>query len=155
MYYKYMRMIRNRNYEEVSAEYVMTPQRELILKTIRSHTGMLDARELFRLVSRKDQSISLATVYRSLNLFKECGLIDEHRMGKSRCCFELKKSMEHQHAMCKSCGKIIEFESPLVTDLVQKVQTENNFYIVKVDMCIQGICGECRKENNVEEGGRR
>jgi Fur family transcriptional regulator, ferric uptake regulator len=149
-----MRMSINRNYEDKSASYVLTPQRQLILKTIRNHTGMLDARELFKLVSQKDQSISLATVYRSLNLFKQRDLIDEHRMGKSRCCFELKKSMEHQRVMCKLCGKIIEFESPLILDLVQKLQSENNFFIDKVDMCIQGICGECRKENNREEGGK-
>jgi Fe2+ or Zn2+ uptake regulation protein len=67
----------------------------------------------------------------------------------------LKKSLEHQHAMCKSCGRIIEFESPLITDLVNNLQSENNFFIDKVDICIQGICGECRRKNNQEEGGRK
>jgi Fur family transcriptional regulator, ferric uptake regulator len=139
-------MIRNRNNENEKAGYVLTPQRELILKTLKNYGGILDARELFKLVSEEDRSISLATVYRSLNLFKECGLIDEHRMSKGRCCFELKQSIEHQRAMCKSCGKIIRFESPLITDLMKKLQEEQNFYIEKVDMCIQGFCGECREK---------
>ena len=146
-------MIRNCNDPKESRGYVLTPQRRAILKVIQNQEGMLDARELFKIVSRKDESISQATVYRTLNLFKQRGLIDEHRMGKSRCCFELKKSIEHQHAMCKECGKIIEFSSPSINDLVEKLQSENNFFTDKVDMCIQGVCGECRKGNKHEDGG--
>ena len=136
-----MRMIINRNYK--TNQYTSTPQRALIMKTIKSSGGMLDAKKLFQLVSQKDNSISLATVYRTLNLFRELGIIDEHRLGRDRCCYELKHSPEHQHIMCKLCGNIIEFESPIITDLIHKLQTENDFHIEKGDMCIQGVCGEC------------
>jgi Fe2+ or Zn2+ uptake regulation protein len=142
-----MRMIRNRNYAHENFEYILTPQRQLILEAIRKSCGPIDAKELYRLVSKKDETISLATVYRSLSLFKQVGLIDEHRFGKTRCCYEITQSMEHQHILCKCCGKVIEFESPLITELIKQLQQEKNFYIEKVELCIQGTCSECLQKN--------
>jgi Fur family transcriptional regulator, ferric uptake regulator len=140
-------MIRNRNDVDPREGYVLTPQRKLILEVVRNSCGHVDAKELYRLVSQKDQTISLATVYRSLSLFKQVGLIDEHRLGRSRCCYEIKQSLEHQHIMCKLCGKILEFESPLILQLINKLQDEMSFKVEKVELCIQGICGDCRQKN--------
>ena len=67
-----MRMIRNRNTVKDTG-YVLTPQRKLILETIGKSCAPIDAKELYQLVTKKDKSISLATVYRSLSLFKEKG----------------------------------------------------------------------------------
>ena len=58
--------------------------------------GMLMRRELYRRATAKDDSISPATVYRSLNLFKELGLVDEMRLGKVRCLYEIKQTPEHR-----------------------------------------------------------
>jgi Fe2+ or Zn2+ uptake regulation protein len=144
----YMRMIRIRNDERAAEGYVLTPQRRLILEAIRKSCGLIDAKELFRVVSKKDQTISLATVYRSLSLFKEVGAIDEHRMGKTGCCYEIKHSMDHQHVMCKSCGKIVDFESPLIMEMIRVLQEEKDFVIEKVEICIKGTCRECRKKDS-------
>jgi Fe2+ or Zn2+ uptake regulation protein len=142
-----MRMIRNRNDKEVLKGYVLTPQRQLILDLIHKSCGLIDAKELYRLVSKKDETISLATVYRSLSLFKQVGLINEHRFGKTRCCYEITQSMEHQHILCKCCGKVIEFESPLITEMIKQLQDEKNFFIEKVEVCIKGTCCDCRQKN--------
>jgi Fur family ferric uptake transcriptional regulator len=128
------------------AGYVSTPQRQLVFETIRRSGGLLDARELYKLVNAKDANISLATVYRSLNLFKQAGLLDEHRLGRSRCCYELKQSLDHQHMLCKGCGKIFEFKSPLILELVEKIRAENEFIIEKIEVCIQGSCRDCRQK---------
>jgi Fe2+ or Zn2+ uptake regulation protein len=141
-----MRMSRNRNPDLKLEGYVITPQRQLILETIHQSGGMLDARELYKLVNLKDETISLATVYRSLNIFKQAGLIDEHRLGMSRCCYELKQSPEHQHLLCKHCGKIIEFESPSILEMINQIKQEKGFIIEKVEVCIQGTCRDCDKK---------
>lgn len=143
-----MRMIRNRILKK-STGYVLTPQRKLILQTIGKSCAPIDAKELYQLVTKKDNSISLATIYRSLSLFKEKGLINEHRLGKTGCCYEITKSMEHQHMLCKCCGKVIDFDSPLIIELINKLQKEKQFNIEKVELCIQGTCFDCR-ENNIE-----
>jgi Fe2+ or Zn2+ uptake regulation protein len=142
-----MRMIRNRNNVDPREGYVLTPQRKLILEVIRKSCGHVDAKELYRLVSQKDATISLATVYRSLSLFKQAGLIDEHRLGRTHCCYEIKQSPEHQHILCRSCGQLMEFESPLISELINKLQDEKSFIVEKVELCIQGICVECRRKN--------
>jgi Fe2+ or Zn2+ uptake regulation protein len=143
-----MRMNRIRNDESTAKGYVLTPQRRLIFEAIRKSCGLIDAKELFRLVSQKDQTISLATVYRSLSLFKRIGAIDEHRLGKSGCCYEITQSVEHQHAMCRYCGKIVDFESPLIVEMIKVLQEEKDFEIEKVEICIKGACRECRERDS-------
>jgi Fe2+ or Zn2+ uptake regulation protein len=130
--------------------YILTPQRQLILELIRKSCKPIDAKELYRVASKKDQSISLATVYRSLSLFKQVGLIDQHRFAKSCWCYEVKKSLEHQHVLCKCCGKVIEFESPLIEEMVNKLQAEKGFIIDRVEVCMQGTCDDCRKNAEKE-----
>jgi Fe2+ or Zn2+ uptake regulation protein len=142
-----MRMSRNRNNKSTGEGYILTPQRRIILEVIRKSCGHLDAKELYRLVSKRDPAISLATVYRSLSLFKQLGAIDEHRLGKTRCCYEIKQSVDHQHFMCRCCGKMVEFESPFISMMIKNLQDEQDFVIEKVELCIQGTCFECRQKN--------
>jgi Fe2+ or Zn2+ uptake regulation protein len=144
-------MIRNRNIKNELDGHVLTSQRQLILDTLLKSSGPIDAKVLYKVVSKKDETVSLATVYRSLKLFKDVGLIDEHRFGKTCYCYELKQSMEHQHVICRRCGKIIEFESPLIMEMIKKLQDEKGFNIDRVEVCVQGTCGECRQKNTVND----
>jgi Fur family ferric uptake transcriptional regulator len=72
------------------------------LELLHEAGGHIDAKELYRRASARDASIGPATVYRSLNLFKQLGLVDERRLGKVRCYYEIKQSREHQHLVCQS-----------------------------------------------------
>ena len=124
-----------------------TSQRRLLLSIMQEAERHLDAKELYRRASEKDAGISLATVYRNLSLFKKQGLIDERHLGHMRCCcYEIKRSGEHQHLVCRGCGYVVEFESLLIRNLVAEVQRKNNFHITKVDLCLEGYCSECKKE---------
>ena len=115
----------------------------MVLELIRQADKHLDAKELHRRAADKDESISLATVYRSLNLFKQLGIVDERRFGKIRCCYELRQPLEHQHLVCEGCGKVIEFESSLIRKLVDKVQREHGFDVTKVELYLDGYCEQC------------
>jgi len=145
---KLMRMIRNRKLLNQSEEYVMTPQRQLIVDLIRKSCGPIDAKKLYQMASKKDDTVSLATIYRSLALFKKIGLIDEHRLGKTRCCYELTQSLEHQHMLCQSCGKVFDFESPLISELIKAIQDKQGFTIEKVELCLQGKCSQCQSDES-------
>ena len=116
------------------------------MELIREIDRHIDAKELYRRASVKDESISLATVYRSLNLFKQLGLVDERKLGKIRCYYELKHSSEHQHLVCQGCGKVIDFKSPLIRKLVGKVQHEHGFHVAKVELYLEGYCLECEEK---------
>jgi len=142
-----MRNIRNNASGEMVGHPV-TAQRRLLLDLIRGAGGHIDAKEIYRRASSQEESISLATVYRSLRLFKELGLVDERRLGKVRCYYETKRSVEHQHLVCKRCGKVLEFESPLIGELVAKAQREYSFKVTQAELCIEGYCRECKKKDS-------
>ena len=108
--------------------------------------GHIDAKELYHRASSRDESISPATVYRSLNLFKELGLIEERRLGRVRCYYEMKQSPEHQHMICQGCGRVMEFKTPLVQELVDTIQREHDFKVTKAELCLEGYCEKCREE---------
>lgn len=124
----------------------LTTQRRLLLELIREADGHIDAKELYRRASSKDESVSPATVYRSLNLFKQLGLVDERRLGKVRCYYEIKQTLGHQHLVCQGCGKVIEFDSPLIRKVVDKVQREHGFKVTKAELYLEGYCEHCEQE---------
>jgi Fur family ferric uptake transcriptional regulator len=133
----------NRNQDDLTNMHPFTTKRRLLLELLREAAGHMDAKELYRRASAKDKSISPATVYRSLNLFKQLGLIDERRLGKVRCRYEIKHSPGHQHLVCQGCGRIMEFESPLVRKLMYIVQEKYGFKATKVELYLEGCCQEC------------
>jgi len=124
----------------------LTAQRCLLLDIIHNSSEPIDARELYRRASSKDRSVSMATIYRSLRLFKELGLIDKMRLGLMHSCYEISHSMEHQHIICQCCGKVIEFESPLLTELIRNLQREHNFNVTRAELCLEGYCQQCKEE---------
>jgi Fur family ferric uptake transcriptional regulator len=143
-------MSRNRIQGNPIQGHPLTSQRRLLLELLRDAEGHIDAKELYRRASVRDESISPATVYRSLNLFKELGLIDEIRLGKIRCYYEIKQSPEHQHLVCQGCGKVMEFQTPYFQKLIKAVQQEHAFKITKAELYLQGYCPECEEKEKTQ-----
>jgi Fur family ferric uptake transcriptional regulator len=130
--------------------HLMTAQRRLLLELLRQAEGHIDAKELYRRASDRDDSIGPATVYRSLNLFKELGIVDERRLGKVRCYYEMKQSPEHQHLVCQGCGKVVEFRNPLIGQLIKAVRQEHGFKITKAELYLEGCCPECEEKEKTQ-----
>jgi len=141
-----MRMRNIRNIKNYMEGHLVTSQRQLILSQIQKSGGHISAKELYRRASSKNKSISLATVYRTLRLFKELGLIEERRLGKLYCYYEIKESPEHQHLVCRCCGNVIEFDSDLVRRIVKRVQRDYDFNVTKTELYIEGYCQRCQDE---------
>ncbi len=152
-YDKYMRMRINRNYNGEMQGHPQTRQRQLLLDLIRETGSHVDAKELFRRASEKDSSISPATVYRSLNLFKQLGLIDEKRLGQARCYYEARHSPQHQHLVCSGCGKVFDFDCPL-SEIVDKVKREQGFTVTRAEVYLEGYCSQCAIKKGRGEDAR-
>ena len=120
-------------------------QRQLLLRLIRNAGGHIDAKELYRRAGSLDQSISLATVYRSLRFFEELGLVEERRLGHLSHHYEIKQPSEHQHFVCRDCGKVFEFRNPLINRLVGTVQKEQGFSVTRAEFYLEGYCRQCRE----------
>jgi Fur family ferric uptake transcriptional regulator len=141
-----MIMIINRKITKQIAGRPVTTQRSLLLDIIRKTNKHLDADELYRIAKEKEPRISLATIYRNLKLFKELGLIAESSLGDTHSHYEVKSKAEHHHMVCLGCGKIVEFDSPLITKAADTVKKEKGFDITSIRLRIEGYCPECKQE---------
>lgn len=123
----------------------VTPQRLLILETIREGEGHLDADEIHRLAKRKSPRLSLSTVYRTINLLKEAGVIEEVHLGEEHHHYELRDEKgHHHHLICKGCGKVIEFDCPFDRELLDELSRQHGFQITRVHLDLLGYCAQCR-----------
>ena len=124
----------------------VTSQRELIMDIIRQ--GHLDADEIFSRARQKEPRISLSTVYRSLQKFKELGLVDELHLDDTHHHYEVKAPAEHHHLVCHGCGKVIEFQYPLSRYLKRNIAEARGFDITETQIRITGYCTECRRSKH-------
>ncbi|MBU0492003.1 MAG: transcriptional repressor [Chloroflexi bacterium] len=132
------------------AELRVTPQRVLLLEIIRDSDGHLDADEIYRQARDHHPRISLSTVYRTLSLLKEMGLVRELDFDEDHRHYELCDSGEckHYHLYCLECGAVIEFESPLVNELTEQLAREYDFEIADCRVAVSGLCPRCREEHH-------
>lgn len=135
-----------RNIDLPITGYSLTNQRRLLLELISNAGGHIDAKELYRRASSTDTSMSLATVYRNLRLFQRLGLVDERRLGQSSHCYEIRRSANHQHFVCCDCGRVIEFQTPVINKLVRDLQREQGFSITRAEFYLEGHCQQCYED---------
>jgi len=126
----------------------MTPQRRAILSVIETAKKHLDASSILRKAQRMDASVDRSTVYRTLDLLKRHGAIDEldlmHMEGE-RHFYERKTGRDHIHIACLRCGKITEFESELFENLKRQLERDCNFHILVARLEVGGYCPACRR----------
>jgi len=123
----------------------VTRQRLLLLDLLREGEH-LTADELYWRAKAKEPHINLSTVYRNLRLFAGRGLVDELQLTKGRTrYFELKRPQKHYHAVCLGCGRIMNFNNPMVERVRQAVEAETGMVITDVQNSITGYCAECWK----------
>jgi Fur family ferric uptake transcriptional regulator len=98
----------------------MTDQRRIIAQVIESAEDHPDVEELYRRASSVDPRISLSTVYRTVNLFEEAGLVTKHDFKDGRARFELIPDEHHDHLIDIRTGKVIEFRNEEI-EAIQEV----------------------------------
>lgn len=98
----------------------MTEQRRVIAQVIEAASDHPDVEELYRRASALDDRISLSTVYRTVNLFEEAGLVTKHDFKDGRARFELIPDEHHDHLIDIRSGKVIEFRNEEI-EAIQEV----------------------------------
>jgi len=123
----------------------ITPQRQLVLEVIESSPEHLDAEAIYQRVRKKDSHIGLATVYRTLTVLKDMGLIEQRYLARNhdREFYEPVGAPEHHHFTCLSCHTVVEFQSPRVKQMRADLQGELGLEIGRVCICIEGYCRSC------------
>ena len=122
-----------------------TEQRQLILEIIQQVGTHLYADEIYRQARQRSPSISLSTVYRSLQLFKELGLIEEHQFDGMHRCYETTPPSKHHHLVCLGCGRVFEFKCPSAERLKSRISREEGFRVTDAEVRLVGYCPECQE----------
>ena len=123
-----------------------TSQRTQLLELIRQGKGHLDADELYRRVREKQPRLSLSTVYRSLQIFKKLGLVEELHFDENHHHYEVKPASEHHHLVCLGCGRVVEFDSPLSRYIKRNVTEAKDFEIIDTELRMSGYCPQCHQK---------
>ena len=123
-----------------------TSQRALILEIIRQGGGHLDADEIYHLARKKQPRLSLSTIYRTLQAFKKLELVEECHFDESHHHYEVKPSTEHHHLICLGCGKVIEFQYPLVRYVKKNIAEAKDFKILSTEARLTGYCFKCQQK---------
>ena len=125
----------------------LTRQRQILLDLIDKTGRHLDAESLFQMAREKDPRLNRVTVYRTLKLLKEGGLVDEldlmHQAGEQHF-YETRRKQEHAHVICLSCGKVEEFFGEPLQRLRRQVETHFGFQIILARTEIGGYCSHCQ-----------
>lgn len=128
--------------------FKVTPQRTLLLQVLAGQTAYLDADEIFRLAHDQDASISLATVYRTLNLFADLDII-EHRYVEPdhrREVFRLSEGPEQHYLTCIRCGSRTLIHADLLNRMVSELVRRKGVSVTSACACFTGYCPACTEE---------
>ncbi len=131
-------------------QHKMTPQRQIVLQIFLNHPGEhLSAEDVHGLLRANHSEIGLATVYRSLELLGELGILQKMEFGDGCSRYEVTdtnaEGHQHHHLICLKCGKVIEFSDDLLDDLEQDVAKKCSFEIVDHQVKFFGYCKECQQ----------
>lgn len=118
-----------------------TPQRLAISSVLHSH-GHINVDALYELMLKKFNSISLATIYKNINLMLENSYIQEVKIPQNKSVYELTKSY-HSHLICTNCGEIDDIKLNM-KPIISEVSSSNNLEISKTDVVLSGICKKCQ-----------
>lgn len=128
--------------------FKVTPQRALLLQVLAAQSNYLDAEEIYELAHAQDRGISLATVYRTLKLFAELGLVDhryvepEHR----REAFRLTNGPEQHYLTCLRCGTRIPLATDLLNNMAHELVRRKGVTVTSACACFTGYCPTCTAE---------
>ena len=117
----------------------MTDQRRTIAKLLESTNDHPDVEELHKRVNQVDQSISLATVYRTVKLFEESGILEKLEFGDGRARYEDADREHHDHLINIQNGKVIEFFDSDIELLQEKIANKLGYRLLGHKLELYGV----------------
>jgi Fur family ferric uptake transcriptional regulator len=117
----------------------ITEQRRVIARVLSDAVDHPDVEELHTRAAAIDRGISIATVYRTVRLFEEAGILERHDFGDGRARYEAAHDTHHDHLIDVESGKVIEFVDPDLEELQRRIAEKLGFRLVDHRMELYGV----------------
>lgn len=102
------------------------------------------AEDIYKTLLEQGEEIGLATVYRVLTQFEGAGLVTRHHFEGGQAVFELNQGEHHDHLVCVSCGRVVEFMDEVIEQHQKQIAKDNGFEITEHSLIIYGRCKNCQ-----------
>ncbi len=130
----------------------LTKPRRIIVESILEINKHFNAELLYEEIKKRDKSVSLATVYRTMPLLIKAGLSKQSFRCSSKDNYENAYNEEkHLHMICGVCHKIVEVNSEICMIKLQEMAQANDFTLKNINITINGICGDCKRKLKEED----
>lgn len=135
-HYQLLKMLRDQGHR-------LTPQREMVILALHEANGHLSAEEIHACVQKQNPCVDISTIYRTLELLREMGIVSQFQAENHLALYELSIRSPHHHLVCKQCKAVIDIG---VEDLSGFQQLLLDRYGFKADLdhwVIEGLCARC------------
>lgn len=122
--------------------YRLTPQRQLVLEAV-SQLGHATPEAIAEQVQSTAQGVNISTVYRTLELLEELGLVTHTHLGHGAPTYHAADDADHVHLVCRDCGRIIETPPDVTAGLVSALAEQHGFTVDVRHFAIFGSCAAC------------
>ncbi|MBC6460348.1 Fur family transcriptional regulator [Actinomadura sp. HBU206391] len=129
--------------EELRARgYRVTPQRQLVLEAV-TDLEHATPEEICTQVQRTAHGVNISTVYRTLELLEELGLVKHAHLGHGPPTYHLAAEAEHVHLVCRRCGTVTDVTPRVADGLVELLRDQFGFETDVHHLTVHGCCGDC------------
>ena len=123
--------------------YRLTPQRMMVLEAIEASHDHISAEEIHARARLQYPYINISTVYRTLELLKENGLVTETDLGGGRFLYHPTGKAQHHHLVCRKCGKVRDIDITVLDKLREQLKAQHSFDAELEHIAIFGTCDRC------------
>jgi len=125
----------------------VTRQRDLIAQTVLLAEDHLSVEGIRRRLREKGERVGTATVYRTLDVLLDSGLVRAHDFGEGFKRYEpMPAQAHHEHLICDRCGRVVEFQNERLERMLPVIADEHAFQHDRHRVEIYGVCRECRQQ---------
>jgi Fur family transcriptional regulator, ferric uptake regulator len=125
-----------------SRGYRLTPQRQLVLEAV-GELGHATPEDIATAVRRTASGVNISTVYRTLELLEELGLVQHTHLGHGAPTYSVSTADDHLHLVCRQCGAVQEADADLLAEAVRRLTDERGFTLDLGHVALFGRCAAC------------
>lgn len=122
--------------------YRLTPQRQLVLEAV-GELGHATPEDIATAVRRTAAGVNISTVYRTLELLEQLGLVQHTHLGHGAPAYSVATDDDHVHLVCRDCGQVQEADAAVLGDAVRRLAQEQGFALDVGHVALFGRCADC------------